>query len=141
MSSKSELQGVRLLQPSVLWLHSLRPCDCRNSSPGQQQKYHPGQFHHLRLQKNWKHLPKKSVSGPCLHVALLPGAALGQGRMLAALVPASPAAMHWGNGDKPSNLRPEACARVVKASSLGLIGRAQRLPAQRWGTGQDLAGR
>lgn len=121
------------MQPSVLWLHSLRPRDSQNSSPGQRQKYYPGQFHHLRLQKNWKHLPKKSVSDPYLHVELLPGAVLWQGRMLVALMPATPAAMHWGNGDKSSNLRPEACAWVVKTSSLGLIGRVQCLPARRWG--------
>lgn len=52
----------RLLQPNILWLDSCRPRGRRNCSPGQQQKHYPGQFHHLRLQKNWKHLPEESVS-------------------------------------------------------------------------------
>lgn len=53
-----------LLQPNILWLDFLRPCGRRNFSPGQQQKHYSGQFHHLRLQKDWKHLPEESVSDP-----------------------------------------------------------------------------
>lgn len=68
----------RLLQPNILWLDSLRPRGRRNCSPGQQQKHYPGQFHHLRLQKNWKHLPEESVSDPGVQAARPPRAGGGR---------------------------------------------------------------
>lgn len=99
------------MQPNILWLDSLRPRGRRNCSPGQQQKHYPGQFHHLRLQKNWKHLPEESVSDP--------GRRQWQGAGGTAL-----AAWHRGSGGRWSGLRPGGCTRAAGRGSpcVGLMG-------------------